>query len=263
MIKLRFAPSPTGHLHVGNFRTALINYLFAKKNDGHFMLRIDDTDVERSKETFLKSIKDDLIWAEMSWDSEVRQSNRIQRYNEILKYLIEKKLVYKCFETAEELSLRRKSKLSAGKPPIYDRGSLNLTESQISKFENEGKKPHYRFYLKAETVYWNDLIRGECSYNMQNISDPIIVREDGRFIYTLASVIDDIDFDISHIIRGEDHVTNSAAQIQIFEALGKKVPTMGHLSLMTDFHGKGLSKRINSLSVKSLIKKNILNYYLN
>ncbi len=263
MVKLRFAPSPTGNLHVGNYRTALINFLFTKINSGHFLLRIDDTDNERSKIEFEKSIKEDLSWAGLKWDSEVKQSSRIKRYRQVLESLIKKQFVYPCFETPEELLLKRKSQLSSGKPPVYDRSSLKLSPSNIEKYISEGRKPHFRFMLNHETVFWNDLVRGECKYNMKNISDPIIVREDGRFIYTLASVIDDIDLNITHIIRGEDHVTNSAAQIQLFNSLGSKAPTMGHLSLMTDFEGESLSKRIGSISLKELRHNEIESLSLN
>ncbi len=263
MIKLRFAPSPTGNLHVGNFRTALINFLYAKKHNGHFLLRLDDTDNERSKLEFEKSIKEDLIWANICWDSETKQSNRIDRYNDVLKVLIEKDFVYPCFETAEELSLKRKSQLSSGKPPVYDRASLNLSDFDKEEFCSKGLKPHYRFFLNHETIFWNDLIRGECKYNLSNVSDPILVREDGRFIYTLASVIDDVDLNITHIIRGEDHVTNSAAQLQIFDAMNAARPLMGHLPLITDLKGEGLSKRIGSLSIKDLKKEEIESISLN
>jgi len=266
MIKLRFAPSPTGYLHVGNFRTALINYLLAKKLEGHFMLRIDDTDVERSKLAYEDQIKKDLTWAGLNWDSEVKQSLRLDRYKEILNLLIKNQLIYPCFEEPEELNLKRKAQLASGKPPVYDRKSLNLSEIEVEKMISNGKKPHYRFFLKNEKIIWNDLVRRECSLETSSISDPIVVREDGRFIYTLASVIDDMDHKITHVIRGEDHVTNSAVQIQIFRALNSKVPDMGHLSLMTDIDGSGLSKRIGSLSINDLKNENIepeaINSYL-
>ena len=171
--------------------------------------------------------------------------------------LISKQLVYPCFEDPEELNLKRKAQLSSGKPPIYDRKSLNLTDKEIEEKISKGKKPHYRFFLKSEKIIWNDLVRGECILDTSSVSDPIIVREDSRFIYTLASVIDDSDFKITHIIRGEDHVTNSAVQIQIFKALNTQIPQMGHLSLMTDIDGGGLSKRIGSLSINELKSYNI------
>lgn len=266
MNKLRFAPSPTGNLHVGNFRTALINYLFAKKTSGKFFLRIDDTDTERSKIEFENQIKDDLVWSGINWDAQIRQTDRLVRYNDILKILIDKELAYPCFEDVQELNLKRKAQLSSGKPPVYDRSSLNLTKSQIEEKINNGYKPHYRFFLNDEKITWNDMIRGECNIVTKNISDPILVRQDGRFIYTLASVVDDMDYEITHIIRGEDHVTNSAIQTKIFTALNATIPIMGHLPLMTDIGGGGLSKRIGSLSIIDLKEKSIqpqvLNSYL-
>ncbi len=256
-IIVRFAPSPTGNLHIGNIRTALVNFLFARKNAGKFMLRIDDTDIERSKEIFELNIKEDLKWLKLDWDLEERQSKRIFRYKETLDYLIKIGRAYECFETQEELDLKRKSLLMSGKPPIYDRSSLQLSDEEKSNLLMKGRKPHYRFLLKNENVCWDDLIKGKVNYHMSNISDPVLVREDGRFIYTLASVVDDIDFKISTIIRGEDHVTNSAAQIQIFRALKAKIPQMAHLALMTGSEGQELSKRLGSLSISTLKDKEI------
>ena len=252
MVKVRFAPSPTGHLHIGNFRTALVNFLFARKENGHFMLRIDDTDHERSTLEFEKDIINDLKWMNFNWDSIEKQSSRLERYNEALNILLDKKRAYACYETAEELSLKRKVQLSSGKPPVYDRSALRLSDSDIATLEASGKKPHYRFLLDHSEVKWNDLVKGESKYNMSSLSDPVILREDGRVIYTLASVVDDIDFDITHILRGEDHMTNSAAQIQLFESLGSIAPNLGHLSLLTDISGSGLSKRLGSLSLQDL-----------
>ncbi|MDB9870785.1 glutamate--tRNA ligase [Alphaproteobacteria bacterium] len=252
MVKVRFAPSPTGHLHIGNFRTALVNFLFARKENGHFMLRIDDTDDERSTLEFEKDIINDLKWMNFNWDSIEKQSSRLERYNEALNILLDKKRAYACYETAEELSLKRKVQLSSGKPPVYDRSALRLSDSDIATLEASGKKPHYRFLLDHSEIKWNDLVKGESKYNMSSLSDPVILREDGRVIYTLASVVDDIDFDITHILRGEDHMTNSAAQIQLFESLGSIAPNLGHLSLLTDISGSGLSKRLGSLSLQDL-----------
>lgn len=249
---VRFAPSPTGHLHVGNMRTALVNYLFARANDGRFMLRIDDTDDERSEAVFEESICYDLKWMGMHWDCEDRQSARIDTYHAGLKKLIESGRAYPCFETPEELSLKRKSQLSAGRPPIYDRGALKLSQDEIESRIAAGETPHYRFMLHHETVTWQDMVRGEQSIQMSSLSDPVILRADGRFIYTLASVIDDGDHKITHILRGEDHTTNSAAQYQLFEALGYPVPEMGHFALLAGADGEGLSKRIGSLSIGSL-----------
>ena len=257
MVKVRFAPSPTGFLHIGNFRTALVNFLFARKEKGHFMLRIDDTDHERSSLEFEKAIIEDLSWMNFKWDSLEKQSNRLKRYDEALETLLDKKRAYACYETAEELSLKRKAQLSSGKPPVYDRSSLRLSDSDVADLKAKGNKPHYRFLLDHSEVIWNDLIKGGSKYHMSSLSDPVILREDGRVIYTLASVVDDIDFDITHILRGEDHMTNSAAQIQLFEALGSAAPNLGHLSLLTDISGAGLSKRLGSLSLKDLRNEGI------
>ena len=255
MTKVRFAPSPTGYLHIGNFRTALVNFLFSRKKNGHFMLRIDDTDEERSSLEYVNGIKEDLKWMGVDWDSIEKQSSRLSNYDKALEILLDKKRAYPCFETGDELSLKRKSQLSSGKPPIYDRSALKLSDSDIASLKSEGKRPHYRFLLKHSDVIWRDLIKGESKYNMSNLSDPVIIREDGRVIYTLASVVDDIDFEVTDILRGEDHMTNSAAQIQLFEALGSLAPRLGHLSLLTDISGSGLSKRLGSLSLRDLKKE--------
>ena len=251
-LKVRFAPSPTGNLHVGNLRTALVNYLYARHNGGQFMLRIDDTDTERSTAEFEASIRADLQWMGMSWDCEDRQSDRLARYDEALAHLLNTGRAYACYETAEELALKRKAQLNAGRPPVYDRAALKLTDEQKQAFEAEGRRPHYRFKLLDEEVKWTDLVRGDVAYHMSSLSDPVIIREDGRVIYTLASVVDDIDHEITTILRGEDHVTNSAAQIQLFEALGAKPPRMGHLALLAGADGEGLSKRLGSLSIGEL-----------
>jgi len=256
-IKVRFAPSPTGNLHVGNLRTALVNYLFARKTGGQFMLRIDDTDTERSTTAFETSIRNDLKWMGMDWDVEDRQSERLARYDQALAQLRDAGRAYPCFETAEELSLKRKAQLSAGRPPVYDRAALKLSAEQIAAFEAEGRRPHWRFKLDDAEVRWHDLVRGDVAYHMSSLSDPVLMREDGRVIYTMASVVDDIDHGISHIIRGEDHVTNSAAQIQLFEALGAKPPTMGHVALLAGADGEGLSKRLGSLSISELREQGI------
>ena len=256
-IKLRFAPSPTGNLHVGNARTALVNYLFSKCNNGEMLLRIDDTDPERSKTEFEENIKKDLNWLGIFWENTDRQSLRIDKYNNALNKLFEIGRAYRCYETSEELSLKRKAQLISGKPPVYDRQAMSLTEDDHQKFKREGKLPHWRFKLIDQDVNWTDLIRGYCNYNMKSLSDPVIMREDGRPIYTLASVVDDIDHNITHIIRGEDHTTNSAAQIQLFQALGSKSPKMGHLSLIAGSEGEGLSKRLGSLTLGELRKDGI------
>ena len=219
------------------------------------MLRIDDTDEERSSLEYENGIKEDLKWMGINWDSIEKQSSRLSNYDKALEILLDKKRAYPCFETGDELSLKRKSQLSSGKPPIYDRSALKLSDSDIASLKSEGKRPHYRFLLKHSDVIWRDLIKGESKYNMSNLSDPVIIREDGRVIYTLASVVDDIDFEVTDILRGEDHMTNSAAQIQLFEALGSLAPRLGHLSLLTDISGSGLSKRLGSLSLRDLKKE--------
>ena len=251
-VKVRFAPSPTGNLHVGNLRTALVNYLFARRVGGHFMLRIDDTDTERSTAEFEASIRSDLGWMGMQWDSEDRQSERLDRYDAALQKLAADGRAYACYETQEELALKRKAQLSAGRPPVYDRAALKLSEAQKAQFESEGRRPHWRFLLDHAEVAWSDMVRGDVSYHMSSLSDPVLMREDGRVIYTMASVVDDIDHEITHIIRGEDHVTNSAAQIQLFEALGGTAPVMGHVALLAGADGEGLSKRLGSLSIAQL-----------
>ena len=251
-VKVRFAPSPTGNLHVGNLRTALVNHLFARRSGGHFMLRIDDTDTERSTAEFEASIRSDLSWMGMQWDSEDRQSERLDRYDAALQKLAADGRAYACYETQEELALKRKAQLSAGRPPVYDRAALKLSEAQKAQFESEGRRPHWRFLLDHAEVTWSDLVRGDVSYHMSSLSDPVLMREDGRVIYTMASVVDDIDHEITHIIRGEDHVTNSAAQIQLFEALDGTAPVMGHVALLAGADGEGLSKRLGSLSIAQL-----------
>ncbi len=250
-IKVRFAPSPTGFMHIGNTRTAVFNWLLAKKLGGNFMLRIDDTDVARSKPEYEEAIRDILNWLGLKWSEEARQSARMERYNEVVAKLKAEGRVYACYETAEELEVMRKKLMTKGLPPIYDRSALKLTPEQISAYEKEGRKPHYRFKLVPGVIEWDDMVRGHCRYDASNLADPVIIREDGSYLYHLPSVIDDSDFGITHIIRGEDHVTNTAAQIQMFEALGTPVPTFAHLPLLTGKEGK-LSKRLGSLGVREL-----------
>ena len=251
-VKIRFAPSPTGKLHVGNVRTAIIVWLAARKLNGTFMLRLDDTDTERSKEEYAEAIQRDLKWLGMEWDEFARQRDRAERYEELIQKLKDDGRLYPCYETAEELALKRKSLLSRGLPPIYDRSALEITDKQREKYEAEGRKPHWRFLLKHDPIEWNDLIRGPVKFEGKDLADPVLIREDGRPLYHLCSVIDDIDFDISHIIRGEDHVTNTAAHIQMFEALGAEPPACAHLSLISDAEGGKLSKRIGSLGIETL-----------
>ncbi len=250
-IKVRFAPSPTGYMHIGNTRTAVFNWLLAKKLGGKFLLRIDDTDVVRSKKEYEDALRDILVWLGFQWDEEARQSARMARYDEVVAKLKAEGRVYACYETAEELEVMRKKLMTKGLPPIYDRGALKLTAEDIARYEAEGRKPHYRFKLVPGVIEWDDLVRGHCRYDAANLADPVIIREDGSYLYHLPSVIDDSDFNITHIIRGEDHVTNTAAQIQMFEAVGGKIPTFAHLPLLTGKEGK-LSKRLGSLGVREL-----------
>lgn len=257
-IKVRFAPSPTGWMHIGNTRTAVFNWLLAKKLNGKFMLRIDDTDVVRSKKEYEDAIRDILVWLGLTWSEEARQSARTDRYNEVVAKLKEQGRIYACYETAEELEIMRKKLMTQGKPPIYDRGALKLTKEDITRYEAEGRRPHYRFKLNDGIIAWDDMVRGHIQYDAANLADPVIIREDGSYLYHLPSVIDDFDFGITHIVRGEDHVTNTAAQIQMFEALGGKAPLFAHLPLLTGKEGK-LSKRLGSLGVRELRAEGIEN----
>ncbi len=251
-VKVRFAPSPTGMMHVGNARTALITWLFARKHGGHYLLRIDDTDLERSKVEFELAIEEGLNWLGLNWDHKDNQKNRMALYNEKIEFLKKSGRIYACYETPEELSLKRKTQLSIGKPPIYDRGSLNLSDEQKTKFEAEGRKPHWRFLLEGKPIMWDDLIRGAVKFEGSDLSDPVVLREDGSPLYHLCSVIDDVDFGITHIVRGEDHVTNTATHVQMFEALGATPPTFAHLPLISDAEGGKLSKRLGSISLRDL-----------
>ncbi len=250
-VKTRFAPSPTGMLHIGNARTAIINFLYSRKHSGTFILRFDDTDLERSKDEYKKSIINDLKFLGLTWDMEFVQSDRLARYDEIKELLLSKKRLYPCFESAEELEIKRKLQLSRGLPPIYDRSSLALTPNQIKDLLHKGRKPHYRFRLEHESIAWDDLVKGNVRYEGINLSDPIVVREDRSMTYMLCSVIDDVDYAITHILRGEDHVSNTAIQVQMFEAMGAKLPIFGHLSLVTSRDEK-ISKRIGGFEISSL-----------
>lgn len=251
-VKVRFAPSPTGKLHVGNIRTALINWLFARSQNGVFVLRIDDTDLERSTKANEDAIREDLTWLGMTWDETFKQSDRFDRYREAAEMLKGKGLLYPCYETADELERRRKIALSRGKPPVYDRAGLHLTDKERKDLESEGRKPHWRFKLSGGPAEWVDLVRGQQSIDTSSVSDPIVIREDGSFLYTMPSVVDDVDSKITHIVRGEDHVTNSGAQIEIFLAMGAPPPEMAHTPLLIGADGQGLSKRLGSLSAEQL-----------
>ena len=251
-VTVRFAPSPTGRLHLGNTRTAIVNWLFARMAGGSFLLRMDDTDDERSTEEFAQGIEKDLTWLGLTWDHFARQSERLDRYDAAVERLKASGRLYPCYESQDELDLKRKAQLAAGRPPVYDRTSLNLTDAEKAAKEAAGLRPYWRFKLLHEEERWTDLVRGESHYHMASLSDPVLLRADGRPIYTLASVVDDIELGITHILRGEDHLTNSAAQIQLFKALDAEPPKMGHLSLLTDAEGRGLSKRLGSLSLQQL-----------
>ncbi|VAV97642.1 Glutamyl-tRNA(Gln) synthetase, partial [hydrothermal vent metagenome] len=256
-IKTRFAPSPTGHLHVGNIRTALHNWMFAKKNGGEFLLRLDDTDAERSREEYAEGIRTDLAWLGINPDSEERQSARFDRYEARFEELKAAGRVYQAYETAQELDLKRKIQLGRGKPPIYDRAALDLSPDEIAAFEAEGRKPHWRFKLDHDrAIQWNDLIRGEQNFDPALLSDPVIRREDGSWLYMLPSTIDDIDMAITHVVRGEDHVANTAVQSQMFDAFGADRPIFAHEALLVGTEGK-LSKRLGSLGVSGFRERNI------
>lgn len=260
--RVRFAPSPTGRIHIGNVRTATLNWLLAKKHGGTFLLRLDDTDRERSTDEFAQSIRDDLTWLGLTWNSQARQSDRTARYDEAANQLKAAGVLYPCFETEDELDRRRKRQLAMHRPPIYDRASLKLSKDEIAAHEAAGRRPHWRFRLpntdaahglepQPTLVSWNDLIRGDQAVDLGSLSDPVLIRGDGTYLYTFTSVVDDIDFGITHIVRGEDHVTNSGVQIAIFEALGGNVPAFGHHSLLIGADGHALSKRLGALSVQS------------
>lgn len=252
MVCVRFAPSPTGYLHIGNARAALINYLYALHCGGNFILRIDDTDLERSKPEYEQAIFSDLKWLGIEHQKTFKQSERFERYHAVKEQLIASGRLYPCYETPEELDFKRKRQLAKGLPPVYDRASLKLTDAEKKAFEVEGRKPHWRFRLDHESIIWNDMIRGEVKFEGSQLSDPVLIRADGVFLYSLCSVIDDIDYNITHIIRGEDHVTNTATQIQLFKAVNgeKDFPlTFAHTSLLMDENGQPLSKRLGSLSV--------------
>lgn len=267
-VRLRFAPSPTGYLHAGNARTALINWLYAKNHDGVFILRLDDTDFERSKPEYEEGIYEDLRWLGLTHNEFFKQSDRMQNYEQAANLLKNIDRLYPCYETEEELTFKRRAQLARGVPPKYDRASLKLTQEQIAIYEKEGRKPHWRFLLQPGVVQWDDLAHGTLTFDAENLTDPILIREDGSPVYTLSSVVDDIDSSVTHIIRGDDHITNTAIQIQLFEALGKssKDINFGHLPLISGEQGENLSKRLGSISLRNFRADNIepmaINAYL-
>jgi len=252
MTVTRFAPSPTGLLHVGNLRSAVLNWAVARKAGGTFILRIDDTDRERSEERYVDAIRRDLEWLGLAWDREERQSARLAHYADAAGRLEAAGRLYDCYETPLELDLKRKKQLNQGLPPVYDRSALKLTAAERSKLVAGGRQPHRRFLLEHAEVRWDDLIRGPQHVDAASLSDPVLIREDGQILYTFASVVDDAAMGVTHVIRGADHVTNTGAQIQIFRALGAPPPAFGHHSLLTGPEGEGLSKRLGSLSVADL-----------
>ncbi|MGB1096231.1 MAG: glutamate--tRNA ligase [Paracoccaceae bacterium] len=258
MTTTRFAPSPTGYLHIGNFRAALMNYLLSRKLGGTFILRIDDTDAERSKEEYVEATKEDLTWLGLTWDRIERQSDRLARYDAAADRLREMGLLYECFETPTELDLKRKKQLNMGKPPVYDRAALALSASEKDALRAERGQGHWRFKLSHTRIDWSDGILGDISIDAASVSDPVLIRGDGQYLYTLASVVDDVEMGITHVVRGSDHVTNTATQIQMMDALGGTVPTFAHHSLLTGPQGEGLSKRLGTLSLRDMRKEGIV-----
>jgi glutamyl-tRNA synthetase len=254
---VRFAPSPTGALHVGNARIALVNHLLAEGRAANMILRFDDTDRERSRDVYVSGIMADLHWLGLTWGEEVFQSRRLDLYRAAMDRLVEAGRLYPCYETPEDLEYMRRRQRARGKPPIYDRSALALGDDEKRALESAGRRPHWRFRLEPGTLAFDDLVRGPCAYDAANLSDPVLVRADGTFLYMLPSAVDDIDLGITHVVRGEDHVTNTAVQIQLFQALGEAPPTFAHLPLLVDAEGKGLSKRLGSLSLAELREEGI------
>ncbi|RYG93110.1 glutamate--tRNA ligase [Loktanella sp. IMCC34160] len=257
MTTTRFAPSPTGWLHIGNLRAALMNYAIARQNGGTFILRIDDTDQERSKEEYVEGIKDSLTWLGFDWDRIERQSERLGQYLAAKEKLIEMGRLYECFETPTELDLKRKKQLNMGKPPVYDRAALNLSEDEKIRLREERGGSHWRFKLDWERIEWEDGILGPISIDAASVSDPVLIKDSGQILYTLASVVDDTEFGITDVVRGSDHVTNTATQIQIIQALGGTVPRFAHHSLLTGPDGEKLSKRLGNLALRDLREQGI------
>ena len=252
MTTTRFAPSPTGYIHVGNLRTALMNFLIARKAGGQFILRIDDTDPERSKEEYVDAIKADLDWLGLHRDRVERQSDRLDRYVAAADKLRDMGRFYEAFETPTELDLKRKKQLNMGKPPVYDRAALTLSDEEREALRAERGDGVWRFKLEHERIEWEDGILGHTSIDAASVSDPVLIRGDGQFLYTLASVVDDTDMGVTHVVRGSDHVTNTATQIQIIQSLGGNVPSFAHHSLLTGPQGESLSKRLGTLSLRDL-----------
>jgi len=251
MTTTRFAPSPTGYIHIGNLRTALFNYAIARQNGGTFVLRIDDTDQERSKDEYIQGIKDDLTWLGLDWDRVEYQSKRMDKYLDAKQKLIDMGRLYECFETPVELDLKRKKQLNMGKPPVYDRAALALSEDEKNALRAE-RGSHWRFKLDLERIEWADGIVGTISIDAASVSDPVLFKNDGQILYTLASVVDDTEMGMTTVVRGSDHITNTATQIQIMHALGGTVPSFAHHSLLTGPQGEALSKRLGTLALRDL-----------
>ncbi len=257
MTTTRFAPSPTGYIHVGNLRTALMNYLIARKAGGTFILRIDDTDPVRSEEKYVDAIKQDLEWLGLHWDRVERQSARLDRYDDAARRLRDMGRFYEAFETPVELDLKRKKQLNMGRPPVYDRAALALSEDQRNALRAERGQGVWRFKLNHERITWTDGILGDLSIDAASVSDPVLIRGDGQVLYTLASVVDDTEMGVTHVVRGSDHVTNTATQIQIIEALGGTMPAFAHHSLLTGPKGEALSKRLGTLALRDLREQGV------
>lgn len=248
----RFAPSPTGYLHIGNLRAALFNWLIARKAGGTFILRLDDTDRERSKQEYADGIKADLEWLGLTWDRIERQSDRLERYAAVADDLRDHKRLYEVFETPSELELKRKKLLNMHRPPVYDRAGLALSEDDKARMRDEGREGYWRFLLDQNRIEWEDGILGPISIDAASVSDPVLIRADGQVLYTFASSVDDVDMGVTDIVRGADHVTNTATQIQIMQAMGGDVPRFAHHSLLTGAQGEELSKRLGTLSLRDL-----------
>ena len=253
----RFAPSPTGLLHLGNIRTALINWLYARTNNGKFILRIDDTDLERSKDEYISQIKYDLDWLGIDYDETFNQSSRFDRYREQFEKLKADGRIYPCYETPEELERKRKLLIAAGGKQVYDRSAMKLTDQQKKDYEAEGRKPHWRFLLKTERMKWDDLLKGEIDIDLTSLSDPVLFREDGVPLYTFSSAVDDIDYGITNVIRGDDHTSNTAVQVEIINALDQNKITFAHHALLKASSGDKLSKRDNVISISSFREENM------
>ena len=253
----RFAPSPTGLLHLGNIRTALINWLYARTNNGKFILRIDDTDLERSKDEYISQIKYDLEWLGIDYDETFNQSSRFDRYREQFEKLKADGRIYPCYETPVELERKRKLLIAAGGKQVYDRSAMELTDQQKKDYEAEGRKPHWRFLLKTERMKWDDLLKGEIDIDLTSLSDPVLFREDGVPLYTFSSAVDDIDYGITNVIRGDDHTSNTAVQVEIINALDQNKITFAHHALLKASSGDKLSKRDNVISISSFREANM------